>query len=266
VDTPSFLSFPHDGTGRATFAEGLFTGYRWFDARSIEPLFPFGHGLSYTAFAYDDLTLDKTILSDSEPLAISLRVRNTGTRAGQDIVQLYVRERRPRLPRPVKELRAFAKVALEPGKDTIVSFRLEGRDFAVYDPRVGAWTTPAGGYDLLVGASSRDIRLQASVCVEPVQEPDVHLDRTSPVREWLRLPLVRERLQPFLADLGRRLSGAPAGAPVGESQLVLAETLVNDMPIGRLILLGGPDDADIAELIAAIHGYGSAVPPGSTEH
>ena len=142
-DTPAYLSFPGDGLGHVPFAEGLYTGYRWYDARRIAPLFPFGHGLSYTTFAYSDLAVDRRTLRDIDTLTLSLRVRNTGARAGREVVQLYLRERRPRLPRPEQELKAFAKVSLAPGEETAVRFQLGERDFAIYDPRVGAWRLPA---------------------------------------------------------------------------------------------------------------------------
>src|SRR5262249_10110870 len=116
-DTPAYLSFPGDGQGHVPFSEGLYMGYRWYDARKIAPLFPFGHGLSYTSFAYTDLRLDSPVLQDTETLIVSLRVRNIGTRSGQEVVQLYVRERQPRLPRPEKELKAFTKLALEVGEE-----------------------------------------------------------------------------------------------------------------------------------------------------
>ncbi len=129
-ETPSFLSFPDDGTGHVPFAEGLFTGYRWYDARRIDPLFPFGHGLSYTTFAYGDPRVDQsTAGQDGEERAVTvaLTVRNTGTRAGREVVQLYVRERAPRLQRPDKELKAFAKVMLEPGEEAEVRSTLSAR-------------------------------------------------------------------------------------------------------------------------------------------
>src|SRR5262249_47804267 len=117
ADTAAYLSFPDDATGQVPFTEGLFTGYRWHDARQIEPLFPFGHGLSYTTFTYGDLRVDTATREDGDSVAVSLKVRNTGTHSGQEVVQIYVRERQPRLRRPDKELKAFAKVELAPGAE-----------------------------------------------------------------------------------------------------------------------------------------------------
>ncbi len=195
-ETPSFLSFPDDGAGRVPFAEGLFTGYRWYDARQIDPLFPFGHGLSYTTFAYGDLRVNQSTAGrDGEERAVTaaLTVRNTGTRAGREVVQLYVRERAPRLQRPDKELRAFTKVALEPGEEAEVRFTLSARDVAVYDPQAGAWVITSPVFDLMAGASSRDIRAQASVTLAGAPTRTAPLGRLSPLRDWLAHPATRDR-------------------------------------------------------------------------
>jgi beta-glucosidase len=249
-DTPAYLSFPHDGTDRVPFGEGLFTGYRWYEARRIEPLFPFGHGLSYTSFAYSDLAVDPPTIRDTDTVTVSLRVRNAGTRAGQEVVQLYVGERRPQLPRPPKELKAFTKVRLRPGEATEVRFELRERDFAVYDPRVGAWSTTGGVFDLLVGASSRDIRLRDSVTVKATQAPAIRLDRLSPLRDWIRHPVARVRLQPAISTLQRQffgrefeLAGAGGGNPEG--------AFVADMPITKLVMFGLLSEQELTWLIDA---------------
>jgi len=119
-DTPAFLTFPTGGDGAARFAEGVFTGHRWYDARRIGPLFAFGHGLSYTTFAYDGLTID----DDGGDVEITVMIENTGDRFGKEVVQVYVSECAPRLPRPKRELKDFAKVALESGETKMLQFSL----------------------------------------------------------------------------------------------------------------------------------------------
>jgi beta-glucosidase len=263
-DTPAYLSFPDDATAQVPFAEGLFTGYRWYDARQIEPLFPFGHGLSYTSFAYADLAVDKSVLAGTETLTVTLRVRNTGTRDGQEVVQLYVREQRPRLRRPDKELKAFTKVSLAPGEETEVRFQLDARAFAVYDPRPGAWVTTSGLFDLLVGASSRDIRLRASVQLEATHALPVRLDRLSPLRDWLDHPATRARLQPLLAAFLGRLFGSDAAA-TGEGEGGTDDPLLAslyDMPISKLVLFGVLGEQELARLIEAASS-GGAMPGAS---
>lgn len=164
-DNPSYLFFPGEGD-RVEYREGVFVGYRYYDAKEIEPLFPFGHGLSYTSFAYGGLTLDKSRMQDGEKLKVSLQVTNTGSRTGQEIVQLYVRDVESRVARPVKELKGFAKVELAPGQSRTVTFELDKRAFAYYNAELNDWHVETGEFRILIGKSSRDIVLEASVEVQ----------------------------------------------------------------------------------------------------
>jgi len=144
------------------YAEGLAIGYRWFDASDVRPLFPFGHGLTYTGFEMSDLIVPMRGVA-GQPLSLCVRVTNTGLRQGAEVVQVYVAPRDPRLPRPPKELKAFAKIALEPGETRTVAITLEPRAFAPYDPATKDWPVDPGDYDILVGRSAEDIRLSATV-------------------------------------------------------------------------------------------------------
>jgi len=144
------------------YAEGLAVGYRHFDAADTAPLFPFGHGLSYTAFELSDLDVPETAKAGA-PVRLGLTVTNTGRRKGSEVVQVYVAPRAPRLPRPPKELKAFAKVVLDPGETRRLTLELEPRAFAPYDPETKSWPIDPGVYDILVGRSAGDIRLSGSV-------------------------------------------------------------------------------------------------------
>lgn len=168
-DTPSFLNFPGEN-GTVLYGERIFVGYRYYDTRRIDPLFPFGFGLSYTTFAYENLRLSDETMGAGETLTVSVDVVNTGPRAGQEVVQVYVRDREARLARPDKELKAFAKVALEPGARMTVSLPLTRESFAFFDDAKRRWTAEAGMFDVLVGASSRDIRAAAAVELTETQE------------------------------------------------------------------------------------------------
>lgn len=234
ADTPSYLDFPGDGDGRSHFSDRLFTGYRSYDARGIEPLFPFGHGLSYTAFEYSGLRVDG--------LTVSLAVRNTGDRAGAEVVQLYVHERAPRLRRPDQELRGFAKPRLEPGEQREVSFRLEPRDFASYDTRVGTWRTDGGEFEFRVGASSRDIRARATVTLEFPDPVTVPFDGLTPLREWRATPAMRERVEQAMATV-----------PLLASALDSAgfDAFIGGMPIAKLVMLGALEQRELDEIIGA---------------
>jgi beta-glucosidase len=158
-DTPAFTNYPGENN-QVVYGEGLFVGYRWYDARDITPRLPFGHGLSYTSFAYGELSVAPEARA-GEPIEASLEIANRGERAGQEVVQLYVRDPLSRLARPEKELKAFAKVSLEPGQSTRVSFVLDDRALACWDPSTSAWVAEPGEFELLAGSSSRDIRSRA---------------------------------------------------------------------------------------------------------
>jgi beta-glucosidase len=157
-DNPAFINYPGEN-GKVHYGEGLFVGYRYYDKKEIAPLFPFGYGLSYTTFAYDNLRLNGDAFSHDDEIVVSVDVTNRGQRAGQEVVQLYVRDEESRLVRPLQELKAFAKVALEPGETKTVALKLTGQSLAYYDPAVSDWVSEAGTFTVLVGGSSRDIRL-----------------------------------------------------------------------------------------------------------
>jgi len=140
------------------YQEGVFIGHRWFDAKNIEPQFPFGFGLSYTTFALSDLRLDEA----GGALRVSCLVKNTGDRAGAEVVQVYVAPPKSSVPRPPKELKGFAKVMLQPGESRRVEIRLRPSATAFFDVAAQKWKADAGTYEIQVGTSSRDIRLRAT--------------------------------------------------------------------------------------------------------
>ena len=159
-DNPAYINYPGEN-GRVVYGEGIFVGYRYYDKKRVAPLFPFGHGLSYTTFAYANLRLSADTLAPGETLTVTIDVTNSGPRAGQEVVQLYVRDPRATLARPEKELKGFAKVALEPGETQTVSLSLDMRALAFYDDARAAWVAEAGEFEVLVGASSANIRAHA---------------------------------------------------------------------------------------------------------
>jgi beta-glucosidase len=140
-------------------------GYRYFDKVERQPLFPFGHGLSYTSFEYQDLHLPEKVMR-GEQVKVSLTITNNGPVAGKEVVQLYIADPASSLPRPPKELKGFVKVALEPGESKEVSFSLDERSFSFYDPYRRSWVAEAGEFKVLVGASAQDIRLNKSFTLE----------------------------------------------------------------------------------------------------
>ncbi len=146
--------------GVVQYNEGVLVGYRWFDTKRIEPLFPFGHGLSYTTFAYSNLKLTETKTPSGFVVTAQFDTANTGARDGAEVAQLYVRDAKSSLPRPLQELKGFRKIALKTGEKQTVAIPL-GRDaFSFYDPARKGWVAEAGAFTIAVGGSSRDIRLQ----------------------------------------------------------------------------------------------------------
>jgi beta-glucosidase len=175
-DTPGFPNRVGE-RGTVLYGEGVFIGYRWYDALRRSVRYPFGHGLSYTSFSYSDLTVD-VVDAEAGSVIVAATVQNSGDRAGAEVVQLYVGDPDAEVHRPVRELRGFEKVRLEPGEAARVSFALENRDFAYWDAaavrtdgRTGLWRREGGEFRVEVGASSRDIRLSASI--ELPDDPEI---------------------------------------------------------------------------------------------
>ncbi len=165
-DNPAYINYPGEN-GKVRYGEGIFVGYRYYDRKKVEPLFPFGHGLSYTKFKYSNLKLSANSITPQDTLKIKVDVTNTGKVAGREVVQLYVRDVKSTFARPEKELKAFAKVEVKPGKKKTVTFTLDREAFWYFDAAQNSWSTEAGEFEILVGASSRDVRLNGTVMLEP---------------------------------------------------------------------------------------------------
>ena len=157
-DNPAYSSYNRE-KDKAVFKEGLFVGYRYYDTKNVEPLYPFGHGLSYTKFEYSNLHIED---KDNGIVRVSLSVKNTGKLKGSEIVQLYVHDEESSVVRPQKELKGFAKVSLEPGESKTVSIQLDKRAFSFYDVETKKWKAEKGKFEIIIGASSRDIKLKGS--------------------------------------------------------------------------------------------------------
>ena len=164
-DSPAHRGDPREYpgvNGVVHYDEGLLVGYRWYDAKKIEPLFPFGFGLSYTKFSYSNLHIQPSASGGADaaaPATVTVDVKNDGQRPGDEVVQFYVHDDHASVPRPEKELKAFARVTLAPGETKTVSVELNPRSFAYYSTEKHGWVAEAGAFQILVGASSRDIRL-----------------------------------------------------------------------------------------------------------
>jgi len=160
-ENPVFHNYyPAKGESHVAYAEGVFLGYRYYDRSETKPLFPFGFGLSYTTFAYSGLSIAPARGSASEPVLLSFNVKNTGRRVGAEIAEVYVGDPHASVPRPIKELKGFAKVDLKPGESKRVTVKLDRRAFSFYDVNQKDWNAEAGEFAIVVGSSSDKVRLQ----------------------------------------------------------------------------------------------------------
>jgi beta-glucosidase len=200
VDTPAYINYP-GGNGNVLYGEGIFIGYRYYDAKQVPVLFPFGYGLSYTSFTITNLKVSAQTFKDVDGLKVSVDVTNTGKLTGKEVVQVYVHDHKARLVRPPKELKGFAKVELQPGETKTVTIPLDFRAFAYYHPGYKQWITEDGEFDILVGASATDIRDVQTVQLQSTLELPSLLNRYSTLREWLEDEQGKAVLMPMVQQM-----------------------------------------------------------------
>ncbi|MHA7274833.1 glycoside hydrolase family 3 C-terminal domain-containing protein [Arthrobacter sp. TMT4-20] len=239
-DVPSYPYFP-GRQGKVRYAEGLFVGYRWYDTRKMAVSFPFGHGLSYTTFEYSDLVVEE----DRGNLSVRVRITNTGDRAGREVSQVYLSLPHSAVERAALELKGFGDTTLEPGGSDVVTVSISRDSLTYWDGRVEDWLLESGDYGVHVGASSRDIRLSASVPVVG-DEHRVPLTPDSTFAAVMAHPIAG----PTLSAL---LSKAPSiGAGSGDALGMNMERMLASIPIGRMAGFGGGmSPADVEALLAA---------------
>ncbi|MDD4849079.1 MAG: glycoside hydrolase family 3 C-terminal domain-containing protein [Gemmiger sp.] len=249
-DSPSYLNFPGDGK-HARYAEGVYVGYRWYDARQMCVRWPFGHGLSYTGFVYHAPRISAPVLADGQTVTVSLEVKNTGALPGKEVVQLYVADATGTPGRPPKELKGFAKLALNPGEEKTVSFTLSPRDFSYYDEALGDWYATPGRYKILLGHSSRNLPAALEVTVQTARRLPMQVGANTVMGDLLRddrtAALAREIAQTYFAGKERR-SDAAQEAITPEMNLQMLE----NAPLRRLRGLQGTDEAGLQAVIAKL--------------
>lgn len=287
-DTPCYGNFAvHSLT--TEYRESLYVGYRYYDSARKPVRFPFGFGLSYTSFAYSDLRLDHSSLREGEGLSLQVTVTNTGSRAGAESFQVYVRAPQGPAYRPEKELKGFAKVFLGPGQAQTITIQLDSRAFAYYNPLIHDWYVPSGTYHVLVGASSRDIRLEAPVEVISLRpdapQPDLRqqapayyhpeqgfhtlsdgefeavlgrplpqadrrpgdrFDRNSTVSDMRTTPAGRAIFEQMMAATSRQMG---ASSDPNDPNYLMAEHMMQEMPLRNLGMFGGMDPAQVDAII-----------------
>lgn len=208
-DTPCYLNFPGD-TDKVVYREGVFIGYRYYEAKEVEPLFPFGYGLSYTTFDYLNIAVSKQAITESETVDVTVTLRNTGTRVGKEVIQLYVRDCKSSVRRPVKELKAFTKIFLNPGETKAHVFTLNKSAFAYWDDCVHTWTVETGTFEILVGSSSVYTPLKAELVVNGAKKAR-NYGRNTPLSDLLYDKEAYELVKKYFPDmltLPQSLSGS----------------------------------------------------------
>ena len=253
-DNPSYLFY--GGEGNVTeYREGVFVGYRYYDKKEAEVLFPFGHGLSYTSFAFSDLKLDKTEMDDTDTLNVSVRVKNTGSRAGKTVVQLYVCDKQSTPIRPIRELKGFEKTALEPGEEKEVRFTLNKRAFAYWNTEIHDWHVETGEFFIEIGASSRDIVLAETVTVRSTVELPRRYDENSIFMDLLADPKAKEKLRPMLEAMAKAF--APSDNAGEAAQEAISEemnaAMLNYMPLRSMVSFGSATGEQIEQIIAELN-------------
>jgi len=249
-DNPSYLFYLGE-KDIVEYREGIFVGYRYYDKKNAEVLFPFGHGLSYTTFQYSDLKLSSTSILDTDTVTVTVRVTNTGSVAGKEVVQLYVAPQTNGVIRPVKELKGFDKVSLEPGETKTVSFTLDKRSFAYYNVEIHDWYVEAGIYDIIIGKSSRELVGSTALEVKTtVALPQVY-HFNSIFGDILSNPKAKEVVQPLIDTYSQIDTSQEENNSLGESTAAMMENMFRDMPL-RAIMLFAYDrikEEDIQQLL-----------------
>ncbi len=253
-DTPSYLNFPGEN-GVVTYAEGIYMGYRYYDKKNLDVLFPFGHGLSYSRFAYSDLQVDKQQMQDTETLVVSAKIKNTGKMKAKEVLELYVKNGKSDVRRPVRELRDFQKVELAPGEEKVVTFRLDGRAFAYYETKIHDWFVPTGDYDIEIGASSRDLRLHTTVHVTGTREIPMTYTRISTVADLMKTEKGRGFMEKMLAGRAKRSQEAAEEnrKNMGEGSEKIVQSMMYEMPLGSLVTYGAVTEEQLIGILQMLN-------------
>ena len=234
-DNPSYLNF--GGGEKVEYCEGIFVGYRYYDTKEMDVAFPFGYGLSYTTFAYSNLKLSMENPTEKDTVMVSADVTNTGKSAGKEVVQLYIRDLTGSAIRPEKELKGFEKVFLEPGETKTVTMELNKRSFAWYNTELHDWFAASGDYEILVGASSRDIRLTETLHLNSSQRLPMHVHMNTTLGDLLRNPETAEAAKKLIQKYLSGEAGSEAASEAVSEEMTMAMT--DSMPLRALMGFAG---------------------------
>lgn len=249
-DNPSYLNFPGE-EGVVTYAEGIFVGYRYYDKKEIPVNFCFGHGLSYTRFEYSNLIVDRESITDQETVTVSVDVKNVGALAGKTVAQLYVSDAESTVRRPVRELRAFEKVALEPGEVKTFRFTLDKRAFAYWEPKSHDFFVESGEFVIEIGESSRDIRLSRSIQVEGTVELPFTVTENTTIGQLLKHPKGKEIIGRMIQSSA--MSHVDQTDTMGEGSERMMQGMMMGIQLGALVSYGRITRQQLKDLIASLN-------------
>ncbi len=249
-DNPSYLFYGGEPAG-TEYREGIFVGYRYYDKKKMDVLFPFGYGLSYTTFEYSGLKLSKDKILDTDTVTVTVTVKNTGKRAGKTVAQVYVGdvEGYVNAVRPVRELKAFRKVELQPGESKEVSFTLCKRAFATWRSEIHDWFVESGEFSIEVGDSSACLPLKATVTVESTQKLPAHYDMNSIVMDLMKDPKAKEVIAPLISGAAAIFGDGEGGSEAANEAVTeeMSMAMMQYMPLRSM--LGFSNGAVTGEMI-----------------
>ena len=238
-DTPCYLIYGK-GFDNAVYQEGVFVGYRYYTSRKMETAFPFGYGLSYTTFAYSDLQLDKKEMSDKEHVEVSVKVKNTGKRAGKTVVQLYVAAPETEVVRPVRELRGFEKIFLEAGEEKTVTFILGERAFAYWNTLIHDWYAEEGTYKVMIGENADQMCVGEEITVHPTKELPKTYSLNTCLGELMRDPKAQTVMAAFMQGMAQNdaamdMAEANENDQSGVVNQEMMAAMMEGMPLRQLL-------------------------------
>lgn len=250
-DSPSYINFPGEGDC-VDYSEGVFVGYRYYDKKKAEVLYPFGYGLSYTVFRYTNMKLSTDSLTDTDKLTVTVDVTNTGALFGKEVVQLYVAPREPSVIRPVKELRGFDKIGLEPGETKTVILTLEKRAFAYYSTRIHDWCVDSGTYDIIIARSAADPVLVQTVSFTPTVSRPRAYTMDSIYLDIKKDAQAKALVEPYFQD---DLFGSDDNSQAEEEAISpeMLEAMKDYLPLHSLASFGNHTPEDIRKLVEKIN-------------
>lgn len=285
-DNPSYLNFPGED-GVVKYQEGIFIGYRYYDKKKMDVLFPFGHGLSYTEFKYSDLKIEsmksesntvetKAVsvagekekecaavginadkITDQDKVIVTCKVKNVGRCAGKEVVQLYISKPDSEVMRPIRELKNFQKVSLKPGEEKEVEFILDGRAFAYYEEKIHDWYVESGNFVIEIGSSSRNIRLNDTVSIEGTKEIPVIYTENSTIKDLLKTKRGQALFAQLMNGMGSQSDREAVNKDMenlGAGSKRMMEASMLGMPLGAFITYGRMSREALGGFIRRLNG------------